>query len=109
MRKYDFEGYKIFLQNTFMRDSYGKFIVKYKMINPEGVILFDGKNFHCSPMHDPESYDAAISLLGFLTLKPGDTDAEHFDNYTPKQMEFCESWDCEELSLIVCDYETQGE
>lgn len=27
-------------------------------------------------------------LLGFLTLRPGDTDREYFDKYTPAQLEY---------------------
>jgi hypothetical protein len=27
-------------------------------------------------------------LLGFLSLKPGDTDREYFDDYTQEQLDF---------------------
>lgn len=32
------------------------------------------------------------SLLSFLTLRPGDTDAEYFERYTPEQRAFCEEY-----------------
>lgn len=28
------------------------------------------------------------ALLGFLALRPGDTDAEYFERYTPEQLDF---------------------
>jgi hypothetical protein len=30
------------------------------------------------------------ALMGFLTLRPGDTDDEYFDRYTPDQLAFAD-------------------
>jgi len=43
------------------------------------------------------------ALLGFLTLRPGDTDVEYFDAYTPEQMEFAESYECEAMQMYTDD------
>lgn len=47
-------------------------------------------------------------LLGFLTLRPGDTDEEYFASYTPRQIAFAAD-EAEALSiwaLEVCDGDT---
>ena len=72
-------------------DHYGKSILRYQLdILPGGpaVELFSGSDFACSPMHAIDSDRALASLLTFLTLRPGDTDREYFDAYTPEQMAY---------------------
>jgi hypothetical protein len=103
MRKYKFENYSLFLQATDKQDSYGHILVKYKFITPKKEVLFEGDDFGASPLHEPESRESAIALLGFLTLRKGDTDEEYFDNYTPAQLEFSQSFDCENLQLYTLD------
>jgi hypothetical protein len=56
------------------------------------VELFTGEDFACSPLHAIDSDECIATLMGFLTLRPGDTDAEYFANYTPTQLEFCEQY-----------------
>ena len=53
-------------------------------------ILFEGDDFRPSPLHAWDSDATIEALLGFLTLRPGDTDAEYFARYTPAQRAFCE-------------------
>lgn len=53
-------------------------------------LLFDGEDFCGSPLHSIDSDESMRSLLAFLTLRPGDADAEYFENHTPAQIEFCE-------------------
>lgn len=50
--------------------------------------LFSGEDFGCSPMDAIDSDDCLRTLLSFLTLRPGDTDAEYFDDYTEAQHTF---------------------
>jgi hypothetical protein len=52
--------------------------------------LFEGEDFACSPCHAIDSDECIASLMGFLTLRPGDTDAEYFESYTPQQIDYCE-------------------
>jgi hypothetical protein len=65
-------------------------------------IIFEGSDFSGSPMHADDSDATIASLLGFLTLRPGDTDRDYFEAYTPEQLEFCEQH-AETLSAYVGD------
>jgi len=68
--------------------------------------LFLGEDCGVSPMHCIDSADALLGLLSFLTLKPGDTDAEYFDSYTPDQLDWCKSSEAEDLCLCLYDAES---
>ncbi|MDX3106889.1 hypothetical protein [Nonomuraea angiospora] len=46
--------------------------------------------------------NSATTVLGFLTLRPGDTDADYFDAYTPEQLTWRDSY-AEELSLYTME------
>lgn len=63
-------------------------------------VLFNAADYHGSPMHADDSDDNVRGLMGFLTLRPGDTDAEYFESYTPEQRAYCESY-AESLSCEV--------
>ena len=52
------------------------------------VVIFDGRDFRPSPLHAWESDETVAAIMGFLTLRVGDTDREYFDGYTAEQMEF---------------------
>lgn len=78
--------------------------VKYKF-SFDGKVLFEGADYRPSPMFEEASREAAIGLLGFLTLRPGDTDDEYFEKYTPEQMAWAKSSDCEYLGYEVSDEE----
>jgi hypothetical protein len=68
-------------------------------------LIFQGNDFRPSPMHDKYSIDSIVSLLGFLTLKKGDTDKEYFKDYTSDQWNWSESFDCEQLAGFVSDFD----
>jgi hypothetical protein len=63
-------------------------------------ILFEGEDMYCSPMHSIDSDQTVLGLMSFLTLRPGDTDSEYFEPYTPNQMAFAEGY-AEYLSAEV--------
>ena len=74
-------------------DSMGKSIIAYRLVQVAGKVrttLFEGEDFRCSPLDCTDSDAAVANLMAFLTLKPGDTDAEYFENYTDTQREFAE-------------------
>jgi hypothetical protein len=75
----------------------------YKLFSGK-TLIFQGEDFGPSAMDAIDSDAAAFSLLGFLTLQPGDTDREYFDDYTPEQLEWCQSDEAEALSLAVYDF-----
>ncbi len=51
--------------------------------------LFEGEDFGCSPLHATDSDEAVEAIMGFLTLRPGDTDPEYFAGYTAEQADYC--------------------
>lgn len=77
----------------------GKEAVAY-ILSHRGKIIFKGDDFGCSSLHAVDSDDTVKALMGFLTLRPGDTDSEYFDDYTTEQLEYCSRW-AESLSMEV--------
>ena len=53
--------------------------------------LFEGRDYSTGFSTSVDSDEALRGLMGFLTLRPGDTDAEYFDNYTPAQMAWAQA------------------
>ena len=58
--------------------------------NKKKIILFQGHDFGNSPLHCIDSNASILSLMGFLTLRPGDTDEDYFQEYTQIQLDYCE-------------------
>ena len=83
----------------------GRSYYSYVML-VDGEVMFSGNDFSPSPMLCPDSLESILQLLGFLTLKPGDTDNEYFMKYTLPQLDFAKSNLCEDLSTIVYDLES---
>lgn len=74
----------------------------------EEVLIFLGEDYGC-PQHRSVDADETIhDLLGFLSLKEGDTDAEYFSNYTPEQLEWRDNC-AEDLSMWLMDAESMRE
>jgi len=76
--------------------------IGYEFKDPRGAVLFRGDDFGPSPMHADDSDATLRALLGFLTLRPGDTDREYFADYTPAQMAFAQN-DAELLHFVYSD------
>lgn len=66
-----------------------RFTMREPHNNP--VVVFEAEDYGCSPLHAIDSDDCVNGLMNFLTLRPGDTDREYFDEYTPEQMDYCQS------------------
>lgn len=75
--------------DTWRRDAMGKYVIGY-CLKMDGEVLFEGEDFACSPLHACDSKETAAALMGFLTLRPGDTDAEYFEEYNQAQMDYAE-------------------
>ena len=52
------------------------------------TVLFDGRDFRPSPLHAWDSDETVAAVMGFLTLRLGDTDRDYFDGYTAAQRAF---------------------
>lgn len=64
--------------------------------------LFEGDDF--SPGASMDDIMATMNLLGFLSLRPGDTDAEYFNKYTDAQLDFADAYG-EIVSMVPYDFE----
>ncbi len=87
------EGFCLELYKT-KRTTNGKNIVKYILKDKRSEIF--NKEFCCSPLHLIDSDETVASVIGWCSLKPGDTDKEFFDNYSPRQI----SWMQERAELL---------
>jgi len=96
LRDVNLDGFRLTIWDTHMRDNRGQTIIGYSLRFGTEVI-FEGEDFAGSPLHADDSDETLRSILTFLTLRPGDTDAEYFANYTPAQMDFART-DAEELA-----------
>ena len=67
------------------------------------TLLFSGSDFETYRKQYNVSH--IMDLLTFLTVQPGDTDQEFFDNYSETQLNWASSQDCEDLKMLVYDIE----
>lgn len=68
-------------------------------------LIFKGSEYRPSPLYNIDDNDSVMGLLGFLCVIPGDADEHYFKDYTREQLAFCETDACEDLRILVCDYE----
>lgn len=98
IRHVRFGGHELKLYDTGRIDCRGQSKLAYSFRPIDGEVLFEGDDFAGSPLHADDSDETLRSLVGFLTLRPGDTDREYFADYTPEQLALCRSG-AEYLSL----------
>ena len=67
----------------------------------KAVVIFDDRDFRPSPLHAWDSDQTVASIMGFLTLRLGDTDRDYFANYSAEQIEFRDKH-AEALACEVC-------
>lgn len=99
----DYPSFKLALWDTGRFDHHGKFIVGYRLTkrhHRRTTVLFEGEDFATSDAIDGDG--AVAGLMGFLTLRKGDTDPEYFSRYTAEQLEFSEQH-AETLAVHVMD------
>lgn len=109
LRHVTFDGYQLKLWDTDRPDSrlMGHTYLGYQLISPEGNIIFDGDDLGVPPFSPIDSDSTLRTLLGFLTVRPGDVEDEYFADYTLGQMDFVEG-DAEALSIWALDEELEG-
>src|SRR3990167_8975268 len=84
------------------RDHLNKHMLGYRLLQSGYGEVFTGEDVGCSPMDAIDSDASVAAIMGFLTLRPGDTDREYFDDYTPEQLAYCGEH-AEALSSAVYD------
>lgn len=62
------------------------------------MVLFNAEDYLPGTALSADSDESIGGLMGFLTLRPGDTDSDYFKDYTPTQLRYCEQH-AEELQL----------
>lgn len=78
--------------------------VKYEMFYKD-KLLFEGNDYRPSPMYKgQDSIEAAVALLDFFVLQIGDVERDYFAKYTPEQIEWRESSDCEQMKSRTLDF-----
>lgn len=70
-----------------------------------GSLIFDAADLS-SPIGASED-EVAHSALTFLTLRPGDVEAEYFDGYSPVQCAWRDMY-AEDLSLVLYEDESRA-
>lgn len=109
LRNVEFDGYRLMTWETGRRASTGQELLGYAMWAPGAKEpLFVGDDYGVAPAYSIDGDESLRGLLGFLTLRPGDTDDEYFEHYTPEQLAFAEG-DAEQLSIWGMDPEDFGE
>jgi hypothetical protein len=88
--------------------TYVEYVFEQVKPRSEAGTVFEGDDFACSPMHAIDTDECVRALLSFLTLRPGDTDAEFFDDYTPEQRAFADT-DAEWLSIYSMEPDDEYE
>ncbi len=71
-----------------------------------GRVLFEGM-IVCPGTYASDANRAVVGVMGFLTLRPGDTDADYFAEYTPDQLAFANEH-AETLACAVADRFPEG-
>lgn len=94
------------LFNTATTDWLGQTRLAYEFWDGE-TLVFSGSDFCGSPLHSDDSDETVAALLGFLSLRPGDTDREYFDRYTAEQLAWARAHG-EELSLLSSELEERA-
>lgn len=75
-----------------------------------GKLIFTGDDYRPSPMYPgQDSIEAIVALLDFFVLQIGDIDRSYFEKYTPEQVEWRESKDCEELKILTLDFSNDND
>lgn len=69
-------------------------------VRHNGRTIFDDLTGAFSPLHASDGREAREHILSHAAMKPGDTDAEFFDSYTPEQIAFVEAFG-DELSAVA--------
>jgi hypothetical protein len=72
---------------------------EFKQHDRRTQTIFEGHDFRPSPLHAWDSDDTIAAIMGFLTLRLGDTDREYFDSYTAEQIEFRDT----HAETLACD------
>src|SRR5450759_2978265 len=95
LRTWEADGFR--LELYYNGTGWGRVRLAYKLFDASELI-FDGDDFYPSLLYSFDGDEAIAALLGFLSLRPGDTDCKQFDEYTPRQLAWA---DCRPEALSI--------
>ena len=100
------DSFRLELFDTGRTDHLGKSRLAYRFFDSRmgARPIFQGADFCASPLHAIDSDATVAGLLSFLSLEAGDTDAEHFADYTPRQLDWRDTY-AEELGFLRFEIE----
>jgi hypothetical protein len=103
IRVWSEDEFTLRLWDTGRTDSYGKTVLRYQFALGDETI-FEGDDFCPGLGMVIDSDEVVGGLLGFLSLRPGDTDSEYFAGYSDRQRWFADTHG-EYLSLLAMELE----
>ena len=106
IRTWQSDRFRLDLFDTHRRDWRGQTRLAYRFSDSDRLV-FGGTDFAGSPLHADDSDQTVAALLSFLSLRPGDTDPEHFASYTPEQLDWAQA-NGEELALEAYELEERA-
>lgn len=105
LRDVTFDGYRLVTWDAWTPKHTGRshHPIGYVLYAPDGEPIFSGEDFGCpTSVHAIDSDACLRGVLGFLTLRPGDTDPDYFMGYTPRQWAFATN-EAEALAIWAND------
>lgn len=102
IRTWEQDGFRLELWDTHQLARGGPQSRLAYQLYDQGVLIFEGEDYGCSPLHATDSSESIAGLLTFLSLRRGDTDSDYFDCYSPSQLAWRDSGRAEELSVLAC-------
>jgi len=96
----DLPRYRILTWDVNKTDKDGRSQIGYSF-SQDGRVIFSGTNLSVPVTTTIDSDETLQSILVFATLRKGDVDAEYFAKYTPDQLAFSESSECEALQALI--------
>lgn len=61
-------------------------------VKMEGKVIFPKGQLHCALHGTSDGIKARELVMSLVAMKPGDTDRDYFDGYTPAQLEWAEKF-----------------
>jgi hypothetical protein len=95
LRTWQAEDFRLHL--FYVGTGWGRVRLAYEFYD-RGELVFNGDDFYPSPLYVYDGDEAIVALLGFLALRPGDTDREYFTKYSDRQL----AWVDERAEALSC-------
>lgn len=95
-------GFRLDLFDTGRTGPLGHTYLAYRFTEEDDEVIFQGDDYGVPAGTAIDSLEAVEGLLGFLSLRPGDTDLDYFDGYNQRQWRFVEEH-AEDLQMLVND------